>query len=212
MFFLYLFLISILSGFVASMPIGPVNLWITQSAMTNRYQSIIYFVVGVILADIVYVSLAFSSYFFWLQTNFLGNYDRILGFVGGLIIMSIGIFNIIRNNKKVKNSFQKSSPKMQQYASFFMGLFLTLSNVMVFVFWFFVAGIFESNALIIVNLGSLLLVVIGVILGDATWFVLFTYLLKKGVAKIPQANLAKMRLILAICLIIFGFITACKQL
>lgn len=212
MLFLYLFLISILSGFVASMPIGPVNLWITQSAMTNRYQSITYFVVGVILADLVYVSLAFSSYFFWFQTDLMGGYDRLLGFVGGLIIMSVGIFNIIRNNKKVKNSFQNSSLKIQKYASFFTGLFLTISNAMVFVFWFFIAGVFESNALLVVNLGSLFLVVLGVMLGDTIWFALFTYLLKKGVAKIPQGSLAKMRLILAISLIIFGLFTACKQL
>ena len=59
----FVFLAAFIGGFFSSTPLGPINLWIVDSALTPETQRTIKpFVVGVVLADACFATIAILGY------------------------------------------------------------------------------------------------------------------------------------------------------
>lgn len=193
------------------MPVGPVNLWVAYSLLNQGKRAVFWFLCGVIVSDLAYVTFAFLSYFFWSSENGLFDLGKNWTILSGLFVMVLGIFFLVKNQSKIETITQKVSPKADA-KNFLTGLVLCASNAMLFVMWIFFAGIFASYGLILTNSWLVIWVVLGVLIGDILWFVAFVKVLEKGKTRISPSFNYRLQKILAIALVIFGLFTACSQL
>jgi threonine/homoserine/homoserine lactone efflux protein len=204
-----LFGVSIFTAFLASAPVGPVNLWIAQYVIHKENKNVKFFIAGVILADLTYIFLAFWSYFF-LSDTYFQHYDKTWGLIGGVLIMGLGLVSLFKNQKKIKEN--RSQKPSQPWKAFLMGMLLCASNAMLLIMWLFIAGMYASYHLTLQNELDLFWTMCGMVLGDILWFGLFVYILKRGLAVLPTLNINHLHKLIAFALILFGLFTACRQL
>ncbi len=208
-FTLTLLFASIFAGFVASVPVGPVNLWIAHRLLQNRYAPVLFFAFGVIIIDLMYVSAGFVAYFFVAESINIGKIWHILG---GLLMTGIGLMSLVKNRKKIKEDTSYPAPHYQKLRFFLIGILLCASNVALSVLWFFIAGLFDYYQLAIKSTSHLVVVVLGVALGDLIWFYAYIFGLQQGSRLLPTISTNRLQTLVALALIVFGLFTACRQL
>lgn len=197
--------IGLISGFIASAPPGPVNLYLTQILLEKGKKATDKFIWGVILADLVYVVLGLSAYFFWSKNEWF-NWGKPQEILAGLVIMGVGLWSLWKNQKKLEesNSSKKST------SSFWLGILICGSNSLLFVLWFFIASIYDEYGFAIQNNYQFSFALLGIFMGDLVWFYGYSYLAQKGLAFLKNTHLQKMQTLIAISLILFGLFTACR--
>jgi threonine/homoserine/homoserine lactone efflux protein len=204
------FIAAIFCGIISSTPPGPINLLIADRILSNRKSSYVAFLSGIISIDILFAILAFWGYYqFFSESNF-----------GVGLSISASIFLILLGAISVKNAIKSEeelSPRGSQTRSSFVkdyitGFFLCGSNPGFLVWWVFVATKFKSLGLIELDAWLMLIIAIGIAVGDLIWFVLYIKLLKIGRNKIGKGSIKKLRIVVAILLILLGIITLSEVL
>ncbi len=210
-FLIILFSTSLICGFIASAPVGPVNLWTAHWLLSRGRKTVIWFLAGVILVDLIYVFLGFWSYFFLsLDSVFQGGKGWEIA--GGIFIMLVGFYSLAKNQKKATQPQPDHPSALQPWKAFLTGALLCASNSMLFIMWFFIAGVYDSYALAADHVLSLSAVLLGVLVGDLLWFGAFVRLLEKGLTRLRPINLNRLQNLIAISLVLFGLFTACRQI
>lgn len=123
-------------GFFLSFMIGPVFFILLETSVVKGFRAAIVFDLGVVLADIVFILIAyFSSY--RLIASIKG--DPALYVFGGLIMLTYGIISFVKNRKESRKSIDEEDPKelaKNNYFSLFIkGFFLNFINIGVLGFW-----------------------------------------------------------------------------
>lgn len=210
-FLALLFLVSLIVGFTASAPIGPVNLWAGQLLISRGRKYVQWFLLGVILVDLTYVFLGFWSYFFLTGDGYLP-FGKTWEIIGGIFIMMIGLASLAKNQKKAKENKLYRQTHFQPLKVLFTGAALCASNAMLFIMWFFIAKTYAAYGLVSNTPLRLTIVLMGVLVGDVVWFSFFVRLVKKGLTKLRPININRLQKLIAVSLILFGLFTACRQL
>ncbi|NJL13595.1 MAG: LysE family transporter [Microscillaceae bacterium] len=200
-------LAAVLAGFVASAPVGPVNLWIVYRLLQNRQAPVMAFVWGVMLVDLGYVALGFSTYFF-VSSHWA--IDKGWHIAGGLLMTGIGLISLFKNQQRIKKTSVSRVPEAGKF--FLTGLLLCASNVALSVLWFFIAGLFAYYQLVILHYWHLFWVLAGVLAGDCLWFYAYVYAIRRGSRALRGVSARRIQQLVALAFILFGLFTACRQL
>ncbi|MDG1760899.1 MAG: LysE family transporter [Flavobacteriaceae bacterium] len=123
-------------GFFLSFTLGPVFFVLLETSITKGIRSAIFFNLGVILADIVFIAIAYFS------TNQLltkiKDDPSWLAF-GGVLLASYGCITFIQTIKEKKKQPQtnrtKTVKKTNYLTQVLKGFFLNLINIGVLLFW-----------------------------------------------------------------------------
>ena len=124
-------------GFFLSFMIGPVFFVLLETSVVKGFRAALFFDLGVILADIVFITIAFFSSYRLIQTI---KDDPSLFIFGGLLMLTYGIISFINNRKEARKiKIDEIDPKelaKTNYASLFVkGFFLNFINIGVLGFW-----------------------------------------------------------------------------
>ena len=124
-------------GFFLSFMIGPVFFVLLETSVVKGFRAALFFDLGVILADIVFITIAFFSSYRLIQTI---KDDPALFIFGGLVMLTYGIISYINNRKEAKKiNIDEIDPKelaKTNYVSLFVkGFFLNFINIGVLGFW-----------------------------------------------------------------------------
>ena len=123
-------------GFFLSFMIGPVFFVLLETSVIKGFRAAIIFDLGVVLADIIFIIIAFFSSYRLIQTI---KDDPALFIFGGLVMLTYGIISFTKNRKESKKSIDEIDPKelaKTNYLSlFFKGFFLNFINIGVLGFW-----------------------------------------------------------------------------
>jgi threonine/homoserine/homoserine lactone efflux protein len=123
-------------GFFLSFMIGPVFFVLLETSVVKGFKAAIVFDLGVVLADIIFIIIAFFSSYRLIQS--IKN-DPALFIFGGLVMLTYGIISFAKNNKESKKSIDEIDPKELEktnYLSLFIkGFFLNFINIGVLGFW-----------------------------------------------------------------------------
>lgn len=118
-------------GFFLSFMIGPVFFVLLETSAVKGFRAALVFDFGVILADILFLTVAyFSSY------QLLENLSNLPGLYifGGVILLVYGVIVIIKKPVKEKPTALKSN-KSAYLSLFIKGFLLNFINIGVLVFW-----------------------------------------------------------------------------
>jgi threonine/homoserine/homoserine lactone efflux protein len=123
-------------GFFLSFMIGPVFFVLLETSVVKGFRAAIVFDLGVVLADVIFILIAFFSSYRLIQS--IKN-DPALFIFGGLVMLTYGIISFVKNKKESKKSIDEIDPKelaKTNYLSlFFKGFFLNFINIGVLGFW-----------------------------------------------------------------------------
>ncbi len=123
-------------GFLLSFMIGPVFFVLLETSAIKGFRAAVVFNLGVILADILFITAAYFSSFQLLEN--LSNQPGLYVF-GGVILLVYGVTTFVKREGKNKSSkeAEKASIKVSKgYLGLFVkGFLLNFINIGVLVFW-----------------------------------------------------------------------------
>ncbi|MFS0554872.1 LysE family translocator [Brevibacillus sp. 179-C9.3 HS] len=129
---------GLLFGMMLQLSVGPVCLAVMHRSMTGRLRAALMMVLGVALADAIYMAGAIGGLSLLLQIHWI---KQMMVFAGAIILTWFGIQTLRtgKGREEDQQAFVKQTPTGRN--SFWYGLLLTLANPLTVVFW---AGVFGS--------------------------------------------------------------------
>jgi len=193
-------------GFFLAFMIGPVFFVLLETSVTKGFRAAVVFDLGVIIADIFFIGLAYFSSFQLLEN--LSNRPGLFVF-GGTILAVYGV--IIFLKKPVKNTTEASEIKFiktNYLGLFFKGFLLNFINIGVLVFWL---GVIIITGPSLENDINRFYVFFGTMI--LAYFVtdLFKILLAKQLKrKLTQNRILRIKKLLGLILVICGLVLIVK--
>ena len=191
-------------GIFLSLMVGPVFFVLLETSAVKGFRAAFVFDLGVVLADIVFISIAYFSSYRLIQT--IKN-DPAIYIFGGILMFTYGIISLLKIHKTSKNLDKKTINEIlkKDYLSLFIkGFLLNFINVGVLLFWF----------LILITIGpKLQLETPRMIVFFST--VIVSYLIidigkiilaKQLKHKMTPNNILKIKKLISILLLIFGMV------
>jgi threonine/homoserine/homoserine lactone efflux protein len=199
---------AVLLGFGLAFMVGPVFFSLIETSISKGARAAIIFDLGVILADSVFIVIAYFG-----SISFL---ERIQGdprifLVGGLLLITFGIFTILHKKTKKKVTDEELViPEKNNYLTLFLkGFFLNFINFGVLAFWLTVVIAVTSS---LQANGDKILEYFAVVM--VTFFIVDLgkiMLAKQLKRKLTPNVLRKIRIGLGVFFIVFGLILATKR-
>lgn len=196
-------------GIFLSFMVGPVFFVLLETSAVKGFRAALAFDFGVIIADIFFILVAYGSSYRLIMS--IQNDPGIFIF-GGIVMVSYGVISFVKL-RKVGRQMQKDESDVtvelikKNYGNLFMkGFLLNFINVGVLFFWF----------LILISMGPKLQMQTSRIV---TFFgtVLATYLVidigkimlaKQLKSKMTPTNILKIKKVISVILVVFGFAIA----
>ncbi len=171
--------IGFFTGFLLSVPIGPINLTVINEAVHKGFLRAFLIGVGGVTADTFYCTMAFFGFSSILE--YIRPIWPMLQLPGGLIVFVIGInYTIRRHADFSKMSHLQSGDKLSHFSKAFpIGFFMGISNFSLFILWAGVNTILISHEWIKPDFLYVLLCVAGIMSGSLTWFFLISLLISR---------------------------------
>ncbi|GAB5473146.1 MAG: LysE family transporter [Maribacter sp.] len=122
-------------GFFLSFMIGPVFFVLLETSAIKGFRAAIVFDFGVLVADVIFITVAYFSSFQLLEN--LSNQPGLYVF-GGVILLVYGITTFVKKDskKKARETEEKSIQVSKGYLGLFVkGFLLNFINIGVLVFW-----------------------------------------------------------------------------
>jgi threonine/homoserine/homoserine lactone efflux protein len=189
-------------GIFLSFLVGPVFFVLLETSAVKGFRAAFVFDLGVVLADILFIAVAYFSSYRLIQS--IKN-DPAIFIFGGIMMLTYGIISFLKLkkvSKKVDEIAVEELIKKNYLSLFLKGFFLNFINVGVLLFWF----------MILITIGPKLALETSRMI---TFFstVLLTYLLvdvgkillaKQLRSQMTPSNILKIKKVISILLVIFG--------
>ena len=191
-------------GIFLSLMVGPVFFVLLETSAVKGFRAAFVFDLGVVFADIVFISIAYFSSYRLIQT--IKN-DPAIYIFGGILMFTYGIISLLKIHKTSKNLDKKTINEIlkKDYLSLFIkGFLLNFINVGVLLFWFLILITIgpklqlEPTRMIVffsTVISSYLIIDIGKIV-----------LAKQLKHKMTPTNILKMKKLISVLLIVFGMV------
>lgn len=203
------FITAISLGFFLSFMIGPVFFILIETSITKGFKAALTFDIGVILADITFILIAYYSSFKLLSKI---KDDPALFIFGGGIMATYGVVSYVKLKKlnKAEIHIETSNYKNNYLSLFAKGYLLNFINIGVLGFW--LAIIITMGPEMDMVPDRLFLFFSYVILAYLVTDLFKIFLAKQLQSKLTPKNILKVKKISSILLIIFGIAIMSKAL
>lgn len=191
-------------GFLLSFMVGPVFFVLLETSATKGFRAGLFFDLGVILADVLFLTLAYFSSFQLLEN--LSNQPGLYVF-GGVILLIYGLTTFF--NRDFVKGKTDIKPRKGGYLSLFIkGFLLNFINIGVLVFWLGVIIIVGPS---LDNESNRIIVFFSAMLGAYFITDIFKILLAKQLRrKLTTERIRLVKKVLGIILVICGLVLIVK--
>ncbi|MEN8775784.1 MAG: LysE family transporter [Polaribacter sp.] len=200
---------AFLIGFFMAFMIGPVFFMLIQTSILKGARAAIAFDIGVILGDISFILIAYYGSRSLLEKI---KDDPRLFFLGGLALIIYGLITYLdKSNKKeaIETSKIVNVPIRNNYLKlFFKGFFLNFINIGVLAFW--LGTILVIGPTLKMNQNAIFSYFGVIILGYFTTDIVKIILAKQLKNKMTPFVIYKVKKIMGVILIVFGFLLMLK--
>jgi threonine/homoserine/homoserine lactone efflux protein len=193
-------------GFFLSFMIGPVFFVLIETSVTKGFRAAVVFDLGVIVADVFFIALAYFSSFQLLEN--LSNQPGLFVF-GGMIITVYGIIIFLKKPKKTtQQANEQISDKTNYFGMFIKGFLINFINIGVLVFWL---GIIIITGPTLENNLNRFVVFFSTMIGVYFFTDIVKILLAKQLKKkLTPIRIIKLKKILGFILVICGLVLIIK--
>lgn len=179
-----------LSGFVVSIPVGPINITIINEGARRGFFWAFMISLGAMAMDMVYCGLAFAGFSGMFASRFMRAAMELLSFV---FLIWLGFkYLLARTLPSTTPTVEKVEHKLHPHTAFWIGFVRVLGNPAVLLFWITVSATFLSHRWIENTLLSKSVCVLGTFFGGLAWFVLLSFLVSRGHGKFSTTALIRM--------------------
>ncbi|WP_177766541.1 LysE family translocator [Flavobacterium sp. I3-2] len=203
------FITAISLGFFLSFMIGPVFFILIETSITKGIKAALTFDIGVILADITFILIAYFSSFKLISKI---KDDPALFIFGGGIMATYGLISYVKLKKlnKAEIHIETNSYKKNYLSLFAKGFLLNFINIGVLGFW--LAIIITMGPEMDMVPKRLFLFFTYVIIAYFITDLFKIFLAKQLQSKLTPKNIIKVKKISSLLLIIFGIVIMSKAL
>ncbi|APX98937.1 threonine/homoserine/homoserine lactone efflux protein [Lacinutrix venerupis] len=193
-------------GFFLAFMIGPVFFVLLETSVIKGFRAALAFDLGVIVADILFIAIAYFSSFQLLEN--LSNQPGLYVF-GGTILAIYGFIIFFKKPKKEAIETMKIViPKTDYFRLFIKGFFLNFINIGVLVFWLGVIIVVGPS---LENNANRFVVFFGAMIGAYFVTDIFKILLAKQLKnKLTPNAIIKVKRLLGLILVICGIVLIIK--
>ena len=182
-------LAGFISGFVVSVPVGPVNLTVINQALRKGFGQSFLIGVGAIIAETLYATLML-----WGHASILDEPRVVLTLriVAVVVIAGLGIRYLIFKPARLdasKVTAEIVEARWHHPKTFFLGFALTISNFMLIVLWATLVTLLFAHEWVVPVLISRFLCATGILLGGLLWFFLLAFFVSRAHRRVKNETL-----------------------
>jgi threonine/homoserine/homoserine lactone efflux protein len=186
------------SGFILSIPVGPINLTIMNEGARRGFFWAFMIGMGATAMEVIYCFIAFTGFAAFFTRPYIKAAMELFTFV---FMLYLGVkFLLAKSVEQPPMHFGEKAHKFEArieerfnpHSAFMTGLVRVMGNLGVLVFWVILSGNFVSRDLVPNNWNGKLACVAGVALGTGAWFVALCWAVSLGHGKFSQKTLLRM--------------------
>jgi len=191
-------LTGFLSGFLLSVPVGPINLTILNEGARRGFYWAMMIGFGASAMEVIYCFIAFTGFASFFSQGPVKAAMELFSFV---FMLFLGIkFLMTKSVGQAPVDFGAAADRIEERlekrihprSAFAIGLVRVMGNVGVLVFWIILAANFISREWVTPDWPGKLACVAGVALGTSAWFVGLSWAVSLGHGKFSEKTLLRM--------------------
>jgi threonine/homoserine/homoserine lactone efflux protein len=168
-------LVGFFSGFLISMPVGPVNLTIVNEATRNGFLHAGLISLGAVSMEVLYCLIAFTGFATLFDSGVIKAAMELISFV---FLLFLGFKFLVARTVEAPTHLSPLTDRIEAgieerlhpHSAFMTGFVQVMANPGVLLFWIVLAANFVSRGWVGPGLGERLACVGGVTLGVSGWF------------------------------------------
>src|SRR4051794_890482 len=192
--------IGLVSGFLISIPVGPINLAIINEGAKRGFRWGVLIGFGAIAMDIVYCGIAFAGFSGMFTKGLLQATIQLLSFLA-LIYLGVRYLQATELPATSK-SMEIVEHRLHQHTAFMIGFVRVLGNPSALLFWIFLSAFIMSHEWIDDSWAGRGACVVGMASCAFGWFVLLSFLVSLGHGRFSAKTLLRMSHVSGACLLL----------
>ena len=183
-------LTGFLSGFLLSVPVGPVNLTIMNEGARRGLLWALLIGFGAVAMEVIYCALAFTGFASFFTGPMMKAAMELASFV---FMLYLGVrFLSVRKVEMPSEMEERIKGRLNPHSAFAIGFVRVMANLGVFAFWIVLAANFISHGWVQPTWPGKLFCVAGVAAGTGLWFSGLSYAVSRGHRKFTELTLLRM--------------------
>ena len=174
-------LVGGICAFIVSIPVGPVNLTVINTALRNGFLRAFLTGLGAVSAETVFVIALLAGHLTILDKPVA---SQILRIVAVVLMAGVGVRSLLFKEEKFEARHEAIIAKVDERwhhpRAFIFGFLLSISNLMLVVMWAALVNLFFAREWVTTDLADRLACAIGVLSGGATWFFLLSFFVSRA--------------------------------
>ena len=198
------FLIGVLSGFITSVPVGPINVTIVNEGARMGFRSAFFVGIGAVTMEVLYCMIAFTGFASLFDSRLIRTLMELMSF---LLLSILGLKYLLARQVKVKVlAANYLEEKLHLQAAFMIGFLRILLNPVVLLFWITMATTVISHELVSIQFTSKSFYIAGVAVGCLGWFWFLAYEVAKRRQKFSHKTLLTISRVSGVLLVILAIL------
>ena len=199
---------GLLFGFVLSIPVGPVNITISNEGALRGFKFGALVGAGASTMEFIYCALAFTGFASILNQGLIKHLMQVFSF--GFMVFLGFRFLLAKTIPKAGKVEAGIEQKLHPRSAFMTGFVQVMCNPNVFLFWVVLGANFISHEWVQRTWQSKGACSVGVFFGTSAWFSGLSYAASLGHGKFTEKGLLRMQRISGIVLLILACINGVK--
>ena len=197
-------LTGFLSGFLLSIPVGPVNVTIINEGARQGLLWALMIGMGAVAMEVIYCALAFTGFASLFTGPMMQAAMELTSFV---FMLYLGVrFLSVRSVEMPSPVEERIKVKLNPHSAFAIGFVRVMANPGVFLFWIVLAANFISREWVQPTWPGKLSCVAGVAGGTSVWFSGLSYAVSRGHKKFTEKTLLRMEHFSGVCMLALAVI------
>jgi threonine/homoserine/homoserine lactone efflux protein len=197
---IYTALIGVLSGFIVSIPVGPINVTIINEGAQRGFRWAFLIGLGAVCMDLIYCVTAFAGFSGLFTTRLLRGSIELLSF---LAMLFLGLKYLrAQEMPKSNKTLERVEHRLDPHTAFMTGFVRVLGNPAMLLLWITLSATFLSHEWIDDSWNSKLVCIAGIGVGALIWFLLLSFLVSLGHGRFSTRTLLRMSHVSGACLLL----------
>src|SRR5260221_1179844 len=197
-------LTGFVSGFLLSVPVGPINFTIINEGARRGFRWAFLIGLGAVVMEVIYCALAFTGFASFFTRGYVKAAMELFSFV---FMLFLGVKFLMAQSIPATNRIEAQiEEKLHPHSAFMTGFVRVMGNPGVFVFWIILAANFISREWVAPSLMGKLSCVAGVAAGTIARGFRLSWAVSLGHHKFSERTLLRMEHFSGIGLLLFAFV------